>query len=127
MRASRSAARSVIVVCPIALLWSLGCSSGDGSELRTAPIDSAKVVTVDTFQPRHEVAVVALIPGRSCHRPQEPTVERSETAFRVTVQNLFTGAAVCTSDPGYRELTIALAGEFVSGSSTRCSSTMSRR
>ena len=104
----------VFLVAP-ALLLALACSSGDGAELRDAPIESAEIVTIDRVPPGYELHVVAQIPGSSCHRPQAPAVRRDGTTFRVTVQNLFTGAEVCTADLGYRDLTIPLPGDFDSG------------
>ena len=106
-----------LIAAPILLLIvsALACSSGDGSELRDAPIESAAVVTVDTSPPQYELMVVSQVPGRSCHRPQEPAVERDGTAFEVKVQNLFTGAEVCTADLGFREWTVPLEGDFEPG------------
>jgi hypothetical protein len=115
MKASKRMNPLVPAMLCALLLGSLACSSGDGSELRDAPIESAEVVSIDTFPPQYELLLVSRIPGRSCHRPQEPSVERDGTTFHVKVQNLFTGAEVCTADLGYREWTVPLEGDFEAG------------
>jgi hypothetical protein len=105
-----------ILAFAVLFLVAVACSSdGSGAELRNAPIQSTEIVSVDTFPPQYELLVVSHIPGRSCHRPQEPKVERRGNTFHVVVQNLFTGASVCTADLGFREWTIPLEGDFESG------------
>jgi hypothetical protein len=103
------------VLLSFAILLAVACSSGDKSELRDAPIDSSAIVTIDASPPRYEVHVIAEIPGSSCNTPQEPAVKRDGATFRVSVQNLFSGAGVCTADLGYRDLTIPLPGPFQPG------------
>lgn len=105
----------VLTALVVYIALGVACSSGDDSELRDAPIESVDVVMTGTDPSRYAVDVVAQIPGSSCHRPQEPTVRRDGTTFQVTVQNLFTGADVCTADLGYRELTVHLPGDFEAG------------
>ena len=115
MKASKLMKPPVLALLCALLPGSLACSSGDGSELRDAPIESAEVISIDTFPPQYELLLVSQIPGRSCHRPQEPSIERNGTTFEVKVQNLFTGAEVCTADLGYREWTLRLEGDFEAG------------
>ena len=111
--------RPVFLAAFVFLLTTLtmACLSKDktGAEPRDAPIASAEVITLDTDPAQYQAHIVAEIPGSSCNQPLDPSVKRDGSTFHITVQNLFSGAEVCTADLGYRDLTIPLEGDFTSG------------
>jgi hypothetical protein len=82
-------------------------SDGNGGQLVLAPIDSAKVVVLDTNPPRYTVEILAGLPD-GCSSPGDHSVKHDGNTYTIEVRNRHTGAAMCTAIYGQYELTVAL-------------------
>jgi hypothetical protein len=86
----------------------VACDSGtDGGAIVPAPIDSAKVVVLDSNPPKYTVEIVAGLPD-GCSSPADHAVKRDGLVFEITVRNRHTGADACTAIYGQYELTLPL-------------------
>ena len=82
-------------------------SGGNGGQFVLAPIDSAKVVVLDTNPPRYTVEILAGLPD-GCSSPGDHSVKHDANTYTIEVLNRHTGAEMCTAIYGQYELTVAL-------------------
>jgi hypothetical protein len=82
-------------------------SNGNSGQLIRAPIDSAKVVVLDTNPPRYTVEILAGLPD-GCSSPGDHSVKHDGNTYTIEVRNRHTGAEMCTAIYGQYELTVAL-------------------
>ena len=84
------------------------CDSGtEGGAIVPAPIDSAKVVVLDSNPPKYTVEIVAGLPD-GCSSPADHAVKHDGLVFDISVRNRHTGADACTAIYGQYELTLPL-------------------
>jgi hypothetical protein len=81
-----------------------------------APIDDVELLIRESFPPQYALRIVSGLPS-GCHQYEATTVQRSGTAFTVTVTNLAPDdpGVACTAIYGQHEQTVELASDLISG------------